>query len=52
MHGSPFDDHPYYDQRRQKHPDAEDRLRHVVYLDGRLFDTWTEPVDGTSYQSC
>lgn len=51
MYGSPFDDYPYYDQPRQKHPDTEDRLRHVVYLDGRLIDTWTERVEGTAYHS-
>ena len=56
MYGSPFDDYPYddgryYDGPRQKHPDTEDRLRHVVYLDGRLIDTWTERVEGTAYHS-
>src|ERR1700712_4809321 len=51
MYGSPFDDYPYYDRPRQKHPDREDRLRHVIYLDGRLIDTWTEPVEATAYHS-
>lgn len=26
-----------------------DRLRHLVFLDGRLVDGWVEPVEGTAY---
>lgn len=51
MYWSPSDDYPYYDGPRQKHPSSEDRLRHVVFLDGRLIDTWTEPVEATAYHS-
>lgn len=51
MYWSPSDDYPYYDGPRQKHPSSEDRLRHVVYLDGRLIDTWTEPVEGSAYRA-
>lgn len=28
----------------------DERLRHVVFLDGRLVDSWTESVDGSRYQ--
>ncbi|CAB4688219.1 MAG: hypothetical protein F2667_01310 [Actinobacteria bacterium] len=28
-----------------------DRLTHLVLVDGRLVDTWSEPVDGTRWQS-
>lgn len=28
----------------------EGQLRHVVYLDGRFLDTWTEPVEGSCYE--
>lgn len=31
-------------------PDLHDRLRHLVLVDGRLVDTWTEPVEGTRWQ--
>lgn len=34
---------------RQRLPEDEERLRHLVYLDGRLVDVWTEPVEGTVY---
>lgn len=30
--------------------DWHDRLRHLVLVDGRLVDTWTEPVEGTRWQ--
>ncbi|MBF4163262.1 hypothetical protein [Nocardioides acrostichi] len=26
-----------------------ERLRHLVFLDGRLIDSWSEPVEGTSW---
>ncbi|HET7684599.1 MAG TPA: hypothetical protein VFK34_13130 [Marmoricola sp.] len=26
------------------------RVRHVVYLEGRFLDTWTEPVEGSGYE--
>lgn len=54
----PFDDPPkhryglgYYDEPgpRQRLPEDEERLRHLVYLDGRLVDVWTEPVESTAY---
>lgn len=28
---------------------GRDRLRHLVFLDGRLVDDWAEPVGGTAY---
>ncbi len=28
---------------------ARERLRHLVFLDGRLVDSWTEPIEGTAY---
>lgn len=28
---------------------GSDRLRHLVFLDGRLVDSWAEPVGGTAY---
>lgn len=31
-------------------PPALDRLTHLVLVDGRLVDLWTEPVDGTRWQ--
>lgn len=32
-------------------PAWQDRLRHLVLVDGRLVDTWTEPVEGTPWQA-
>lgn len=49
MYGSPFDDYASYDRPRQWRPDPERRLRHLVFLDGQLVDTWTEHVEGTAY---
>ncbi|WP_341924548.1 hypothetical protein [Nocardioides psychrotolerans] len=31
-------------------PDWHDRLRHLVLVDGRLVDTWTEPIEGTRWE--
>ncbi|MFA6298516.1 MAG: hypothetical protein WC642_05075 [Nocardioides sp.] len=31
-------------------PDDDHRLRHLVLVDGRLVDTWTERVEGTPWQ--
>ncbi len=41
----------YYDEPgpQQRLPDDQERLRHLVYLDGRLVDVWSEPVQGTAY---
>jgi hypothetical protein len=30
-------------------PDPDQRLRHVIYVDGRLVDTWSESVRGTPW---
>jgi hypothetical protein len=47
----PDGDHQPYpgDDPFQWRPDAQDRLRHLVFLDGRLVDAWVEPVEGTAY---
>lgn len=29
---------------------AEERLRHVILVDGRLVDTWAEPVEGSHWE--
>jgi hypothetical protein len=49
MFWPPRDPYPY-DEPFAPARDRE-RLRHLVFLDGRLIDTWTEPVETTVYQS-
>jgi hypothetical protein len=51
MYWPPTDSHPYdepYDpfERRER----LERLRHLVFLDGQLVDSWTERVEGTRWQ--
>ena len=38
--------HPYEDPRSSD----LDRLTHLVLVDGRLVDVWSEPVSGTRWQ--
>jgi hypothetical protein len=45
----PSDEFPFDDAMRYRQP-IDERLRHLVFLDGRLIDTWTEPVEGTVYR--
>ena len=49
MFWPPHDSYPY-DEPFGSARDP-DRLRHLVFLDGRLVDTWTEPVGTTRYRS-
>ena len=49
MFWPPRDSYPY-DEPFRSERDLE-RLRHLVFLDGRLIDTWTEPVERTAYRS-
>jgi hypothetical protein len=49
MFWSPRDTYPY--DEAYYRPDGGERLRHLVFLDGRLIDTWTEHVETTAYQS-
>jgi hypothetical protein len=43
-----YSNEPYwYDQPRSQ---ELDRLTHLVLVDGRLVDTWSEPVEGTRWQ--
>lgn len=46
-----FYGHGYHDEPGplQRMPEDQERLRHLVYLDGRLVDVWSEPVQGTAY---
>lgn len=46
--------HPRFDHALRGLPGAygergADRLRHLVFLDGRLVDAWTEPAEGSHY---
>ena len=43
------DSYPYDDPRHYVTPDP-DRLTHLVLVDGRLVDVWSEPVAGTRWQ--
>lgn len=43
----PYDHDPYDRAGRAAHLD---RLTHLVLVDGRLVDVWSEPVDGTRWQ--
>ena len=45
----PVDDFASDARHRHGQLPEHERLRHVVFLDGRLVDTWTEPVEGTAY---
>jgi len=38
-----------YDDDRWRDPPADQRLRHLVFVDGRLVDSWAEPVELSSY---
>ncbi len=38
-------------RRRYRTTRDRERLRHLVFLDGRLIETWTEPVEGTAYMA-
>lgn len=40
-----------YDDDQLSEPDPLDRLTHLVFVDGRLLDAWTEPVRGTRWES-
>ena len=42
----PYDDDPFPPRRDRQ----RERLRHLVFLDGRLVDTWTELVEATVYR--
>lgn len=44
-----YDDHAYGDTDHHTDHGDDDRLRHLVFLDGLLVDTFTEPVRGTPY---
>jgi len=49
-----FDPHAWsravLNDRYAPDPAWQDRLRHLVLVDGRLVDTWTERVEGTPWQ--
>ena len=47
MFWPPTDSYSYDEPFRLRH---EERLRHVVFLDGRLIDSWASPVEGTRYR--
>ncbi len=49
MFWPPHDEYPYDDSYRTTRD--RERLRHLVFLDGRLIETWTEPVEGTAYMA-
>ena len=49
MYWPPRDSYPY-DEPFRSERDLE-RLRHLVFLDGRLIDVWTQPVERTVYRS-
>ena len=49
MFWPPHDEYPYDDSYRTIRD--RERLRHLVFLDGRLIETWTEPVEGTAYMA-
>ena len=49
MFWPPHHEYPYDDDYRTTRD--RDRLRHLVFLDGRLIETWTEPVEGTAYMA-
>jgi hypothetical protein len=45
------DDNPYLSDRYDRFdPHGVDRLTHLVLVDGRLVDVWSEPVTGTRWQ--
>ena len=50
--GEPWDEEPPTDQwyARTYSPPALDRLTHLVLVDGRMVDLWTEAVHGTRWQ--
>jgi hypothetical protein len=53
--GYPFDERydPYdrgYDEPYDRPAGPPDRLAHLVFLDGRLIDAWTEPTAGSRWQ--
>ncbi len=50
MYWSPDSDFPY-DYPPYDRPRTIERLRHLVFVDGRLVDAWSEPVEGTAYQA-
>jgi hypothetical protein len=47
----PPDAFAFDDDVHHRRPSADERLRHLVFLDGRLIDTWTESVEGTVYRA-
>lgn len=57
--GSPYDDFDGFDDSPYDYrggggpwaPDELERLTHLVLVDGRLVDVWSEPVTGTRWQS-
>jgi hypothetical protein len=44
-----YDTHPYDEWGRDRVPEL-DRLTHLVLVDGRLVEVWSEPVTGTRWQ--
>lgn len=49
MFSFPADNHRYDDYPYDAPRPTEERLRHLVFLDGRLIDSWTSEVEGTRY---
>lgn len=52
MYGYEPDPYPYrdyYGGMGPLRPDPAERLRLVAYVDGRLVETWTEPVEGSPW---
>lgn len=52
MHGytpDPYRHRDYYGGFESFSPDPAERLRLVAYVDGRLVETWTEPVGGSPW---
>jgi hypothetical protein len=45
-----YDPGPYYPGRYDEPRPPLERLTHLVLVDGRLVDTWSEPVEGTRWE--
>lgn len=45
-----YDTYPYDEWGRDRSPEL-DRLTHLVLVDGRLVEVWSEPVTGTRWQA-
>jgi hypothetical protein len=50
MHLDPYRQLEHEDAWRSPNTPALDRLTHLVLVDGRLVDVWSEPVHGTSWE--